>query len=99
MFQNTRPWRPESTTRPALAKKFKSAVLQNTQQPVLAARSHPKQEAELGERISEYTRETTRVHHTQPRQKSLELAVQRNPCKQQIVLSLPVLDSNLESVR
>ena len=99
MFQNTRLWRPHSTTRPASANKFKSAVLQNTQQPVLAARPRPKQEAELGKRISEYTRETTRAHHIQSRQKSLELAVQRNPGKQQIVLPFPVLDSNLESVR
>ena len=98
VFQNTRPWRPQSTTRPASAKKFKSAVLQNTKQPVLAARPRPQQEAELGERISEYTRETTRAHHRQSRQKSLEL-VQRNPCKQHIVLPLPVLDSNLESFR
>ena len=98
VFQNTRPRRPHSTTHPESAKMLRSAVLQNTQQPVLAARPRPKQEAELGERISEYTRETTRAHHIQARQKSLEW-VQWNPCKQHIVPPLPVLDSNLESFR
>ena len=50
-------------------------VLQNTPQPALAARPRLMECAELGERMSEYTRETTRVHLRQARQtKGLDVA-------------------------
>ena len=97
-FQHTWPQRLYSAIHPETAKKVRSAVLQNAHQPALAARPRLMEEAELGERMSEYTRETRRVHLIQARQQGLDL-VQRNPCKQQIVLRCSVPGPKPQSVR